>query len=92
MIELLEGLRQELNRIAGTPPEPARIVPADCVTVKMAASLTGLTESAIRHKIYDGKWLEGREYFRAEDGGVFVSLKGYEKWVKGSKYTARRSG
>ena len=47
----------------------------------MAALMTGLSEKAIRRKIEEGKWLVGREVFKSPDGGVFVSIKGFENWV-----------
>ena len=52
------------------------------LTVALAAVITGLTEKAIRRKIEDGKWLEGREYRRSPDGGIFISIKGYQQWVE----------
>lgn len=52
------------------------------VTVRAASTITGLTEKAIRRKIEEGKWLEGREYRRSPDGGIFISLKGFEQWVE----------
>lgn len=55
--------------------------PAPYVTVKLAAQITGLTEKAIRRKIEEGKWLEGREWTRSPDGGIFISIKGYSAWV-----------
>lgn len=58
------------------------INPAPYVTVKLAATITGLTEKAIRRKIEEGKWLEGREYRKSPDGGVFISIKGYTAWVE----------
>lgn len=58
------------------------VLPANYVTVRHASRLTGLTEKAIRRKIEDGKWIEGREYFRSVDGGIFISMKGFEKWVE----------
>lgn len=36
--------------------------------------------AAVRNMIHEGKWLEGRQYFR-RCGRVYVSVKGYEKWV-----------
>lgn len=57
------------------------ITPAPYVTVPLAASITGLSEKAIRRKIEDGKWLEGREYRRSPDGGLFISIKGFMAWV-----------
>ncbi len=58
------------------------IVPADYVTVRLAAQITGLTEKAIRKKIECGKWLEGREFRRSPDGGIFISMIGYKRWVE----------
>ncbi|WP_071733003.1 excisionase [Burkholderia ubonensis] len=61
---------------------PTLISPAPYVTVGLAATITGLTEKAIRRKIEDGKWLEGREFRRSPDGGIFISIKGYQQWVE----------
>jgi hypothetical protein len=58
-----------------------RLAPAPYVTVDLAALITGLSEKAIRRKIETGKWLEGREYRRSPDGGLFISIEGYCKWV-----------
>jgi hypothetical protein len=55
---------------------------AHYVTVPLAAALTGLSEKAIRRKIEEGKWIEGREYRRAPDGGIFISMTGYQRWVE----------
>lgn len=61
---------------------PVQVAPAPYVTIALAAAITGLSEKAIRRKIEEGKWLEGREYRRSPDGGVFISLKGYQQWVE----------
>lgn len=61
-----------------------RVAPATYVTISLAAAITGLTPKAIQRKIEDGKWIEGREYRRSPDGRIFISLKGYEKWVEGA--------
>lgn len=58
---------------------------APYVTIRLAATITGLTEKAIRRKIEDGKWLEGREYRRSPDGGIFISIKGYQRWVEADR-------
>lgn len=58
------------------------VKPADYVTVKLASAITGLTDKAIRRKIEEGKWLEGREWHRSPDGGIFISMKGYSAWVE----------
>ena len=62
------------------------IAPAPYVTIPLAATITGFTEKAIRHKIDGGIWLEGREYMRGPDNRIYISMKGYAKWVeRGSK-------
>lgn len=60
----------------------AQVAPAPYVTVALAAIITGLTEKAIRRKIEEGKWVENREFRRSPDGGIFISLKGYQLWVE----------
>lgn len=61
---------------------PVTVSPAPYVTISLAAMITGLSEKAIRRKIEDGKWIEGREYRRSSDGGIFISIKGYQQWVE----------
>jgi hypothetical protein len=58
------------------------VAPAPYVTIPLAASITGLSEKAIRRKIEDGKWIEGREFRRSPDGGIFISVTGFAKWVE----------
>lgn len=48
-----------------------------------AAAAMGDTEKALRRRIDDGKWLEGREYRKAPTGEIYVDMKGVEKWVEG---------
>jgi len=52
------------------------------VTIALAASLTGYSPKAIRRKIESKIWLEGREYRKAPDGHILVSMKGYQQWVE----------
>lgn len=54
---------------------------SDCVTINLFAMISGLTPAAVRCMIHEGKWLEGRQYFR-RGGRVYVSVKGYERWVQ----------
>ncbi|QJC56103.1 hypothetical protein HC248_01389 [Polaromonas vacuolata] len=62
---------------------------APYVTVDLAASLTGYSEKAIRRKIQDGIWLEGREYRRGPDGRILISIKGYQSWVESTSGQTR---
>lgn len=59
--------------------------PGRYVTVALAAACTGLTAKAIRRKIEDGKWLEDQHWRRAPDGGIFIDMKGFERWVEGTE-------
>lgn len=67
-----------------------QVTPAPYVTIALAATITGLTEKAIRRKIEEGKWIEGREYRRSPDGGVFISMKGYQAWIEKSGLPVQR--
>lgn len=51
------------------------ISPASYVTVDLAAACIGLTDRAIRRKIQDGVWLDGREYRKGPDGRVYIHLE-----------------
>jgi hypothetical protein len=61
--------------------EAVQITPARFVTIDLAVKLTGLTEKAIRRKMERGIWAEGI-HFRKRDGGIFIDLRGYERWVE----------
>lgn len=61
------------------------IAPAPYVVLKLAATITGLTVKAMRHKMDRGQWLEGREYRKAPDGNIYVSMRGYQQWVESAK-------
>jgi hypothetical protein len=61
---------------------PLVIQPAPYVTVVLTAAMTGYTEKAIRRKIQERVWLEGREYRKSPDGRILISIKGYTSWVE----------
>ena len=48
---------------------------------------TGYTDSAVRAKIRDGIWLEGREYRKSPDGHIQIDIEGYYAWVETSATT-----
>lgn len=54
---------------------------AETATVALAAQALGLTEKAIRRKIEEGVWVEGRQYHR-RGGTIWVDLKGVTQWVR----------
>lgn len=60
----------------------SKLHPAPYVTIGLAAQITGFTEKAIRRKIQDGVWLDGREFRKGPDGRIFISIAGYQAWVE----------
>lgn len=74
-----------INPLYGCQPQAnvtVNLAPAGYVTVSLAAAVTGLTQKAIYKKIENGVWLEGKEYRRAPDGRLYISLRGFERWVE----------
>ena len=53
------------------------------VTIKRFEQLSGYTENAVRLKISQGVWLEGKAWRKAPDGRTLMSIRGYEEWVEG---------
>lgn len=58
------------------------------VRVNKFVELTGYTDKAVRCKIAEGVWLEGKQWRRAPDGAILVDMVGYERWVEGAEATA----
>ena len=52
------------------------------VSIKKFSELSGYTEDAIRTKIRDGVWLEGKVWIKALDGRNLINIEGYEEWVE----------
>lgn len=59
-----------------------QVAPAPYVRIPLYAAISGLTEKAIRCKIEQGKWAEGREYRRSPDGEIWISVQGVARWVE----------
>lgn len=64
------------------------IAPAKYVKLPLFEALTGYTEKAVRRKIEEGVWIEGKQYIKAPDGHILVSMEGYYAWVEGPKRAA----
>lgn len=68
---------------------------AKYVTIKKFEELTGYSEKAVRMKIEEGVFMQGRQWHKAPDGRVLIDMEGYESWAnprgcqEGSKSTAR---
>ncbi|WP_425125588.1 excisionase [Burkholderia gladioli] len=81
LVSAITKLRDDAPR---DEPQRVQVAAAPYVTVALAAAITGLSQKAIRRKIEDGKWIEGREFRRAPDGGIFVSMDGFKRWIEGT--------
>lgn len=60
------------------------------VSIKKFSELSGYTEDAIRTKIRDGIWLEGKVWLKALDGRNLINIEGYEEWVEMAVVSAKR--
>jgi len=63
-------------------PAPVLLAPARYVTIKLASVVIGLSEAAIRKRIERGYWREDKEWRRSSDGGIWIDLRGHERWVE----------
>lgn len=77
-------MRAEVLAFPAPTSRPVQLSPSRFVTIELAATLTGLTENAIRMKIHKGVWVEDRQYVR-RDGRVLIDMKGYEAWAESGK-------
>ena len=55
------------------------------ILINRFAELSGYSENAVRHKVKDGTWFEGRVWRKAPDGRIFVNLAEFERWVESGK-------
>lgn len=52
------------------------------VTIPKFAELSGYTAEAIRTKIRDAIWPEGKIWKKAPDNRVLIDVEGYREWVE----------
>lgn len=71
--------------VAVAPEGAPAVVVDDLVTIDLAALVFGLTRKAIEAKMARGQWLEGRQYHRDPQGGIWISRKGVRAWVVGGQ-------
>ena len=60
----------------------ATLQSARYIRIALFEQITGYSQKAVRRKIEDGHWLEGKQYHRAPDGCILVDMEGYTKWVE----------
>lgn len=52
------------------------------VLIRRFAEVTGYSENAVRHKVKNGTWIQGRIWRKAPDGRIFLNLTEFERWVE----------
>jgi hypothetical protein len=64
-------------------PDIVNVAATRFVTIRLAATIIGLTENAIRSKLKDGTWVLNRQYRKAPDNRIYIDLEGVQKWIMG---------
>lgn len=54
------------------------------VLVPVFYNLTGYTDKAVRAKIEQGVWVQGKHYRKVPDGRITMDLQAYYLWVEGA--------
>lgn len=50
------------------------------VLIPLFCDLTGYTDVAVRRKIEDGVWLQGKHYRKAPDGRIHINMQEFYVW------------
>jgi hypothetical protein len=59
------------------------------VMIPVFTQITGYTEKAVRRKIEENIWRNGKHYRRSPDGHIHMDMPEYYKWIEnGHKTTA----
>ena len=80
----IEELEMELAQLRAWrtvqfPPVQLQYVPNPVFSL-----LTWYSEKAVRRKIAEGFWIQGRHYRKAPDGRITMDLQAYCRWVEGT--------
>lgn len=55
------------------------------VLIPVFCQFTGYSEKAVRCKIHEGVWLEGKHYRKAPDGRITMDMEAYHQWVEATE-------
>jgi hypothetical protein len=61
-------------------------IQVEYVLIPVFCEITGYSEKAVRRKIEDGIWIEGRHYRKAPDGRITMSVPAYNEWVESARH------
>ena len=86
IVRMPNSVRHRPESTAYSPPDTRTLqsppVHLQYVLVPVFCLLTGYSEKAVRLKIGDGVWIEGRHYRKAPDGRITMDLQAYCRWVE----------
>lgn len=71
--------------MSSTATAVVQVALAPRTRIHAAAPALGMTEKAIRRKIEERKWREGKEYHRDPDGCIWIDIRGVMAWVGGGR-------
>lgn len=60
----------------------APVVNLEWMLIPCFCNFTGYSDKAVRRKLEDGKWLEGKMWKKGSDGHININLQEYYKWVR----------
>ena len=72
---------RDRRRLADFCPSPPTALDRLC-------SPSGYSEDAIRHKVKNGTWAQGRIWRKARDNRVFINIEELDRWVESSPQKA----
>lgn len=61
---------------------------AKWVKAAQLESINGYSPDAIRGKIRNGHWKQGREWKKAPDGNIMVNPRAIDEWIETHDYVA----
>ena len=83
MAAVLDEVKRQERRQMNTPA-----VHLEYVLIPVFCALVGYTDKAVRRKIQDGVWLEGKHYRKAPDGHIMMNMPEIYKWVESNHRAA----
>jgi len=54
---------------------------AKYVKIAKFEELTGYTDKAVRRKIQEGVFVQGKEWIKAPDGHILINMEAYNEWA-----------
>lgn len=52
------------------------------VLIPVFCQVTGYSEKAVRRKLEEGVWIQGKHFRKAPDGRITMNIQEYYRWVE----------